>query len=66
MNERTTVQVRRDLIPKLEAVKKELGVESYDAAIRRLIQERRRLPKSYFGRFPKLEPFEREELDRLD
>ncbi|MBI2077199.1 MAG: hypothetical protein HYT80_02340 [Euryarchaeota archaeon] len=63
---RTTIQVQADLLPELEEVKREVGASSYDGAIRALLQEHRRLPTSSFGRFRKLPPFKRDELDRLD
>lgn len=65
-DDRTTIQVRKDLLPQLEALKGELGADSYDEVIRRLLKERKRLPKSYFGAYPKLKEFRREELDRFD
>ena len=64
--DRTTIQVKRDLVAQLEALKREHGAASYDEVIRRLIQERRRLPRSYFGSAPKLKPFKRDEIDRFD
>jgi predicted CopG family antitoxin len=64
--ERTSIQVRRDLLAQLEALKREQGAGSYEEVIRDLLRERRRLPRSYFGTLPKLKTFRREELDRLD
>lgn len=64
--DRTTVQVRKDLLPLLEDAKRELKAASYDETIRRLLEEHRRLPESLFGRFPKLPAFRREARDRFD
>ncbi|MGQ0536929.1 MAG: ribbon-helix-helix protein, CopG family [Methanobacteriota archaeon] len=66
MGSRTTVQVRPDLIPQLEELKRKLGAASYDEVIRRLIKERRRPTRSLFGKFRKLRRFQREDLDRID
>jgi len=66
VSERTTIQVRRDLLPKLEALKSELRLDSYDAVIRVLLRERRKPTRSLFGAFPGVAPFQREEIDRLD
>jgi predicted CopG family antitoxin len=64
--ERTSIQVRRDLVDELEALKREFGAASYDEVIRSLLRERKRLSKSYFGTLPKLKSFRREEIDRFD
>lgn len=66
MPDRTTLQVKRDLLPRLDSLKRELGASSYDAVIRTLIRDRRRLRRTHFGRYPKLRPLVRDELDRLD
>lgn len=58
--------MRRDLVTKLEALKRELKVESYDEVIRVLVREHRRVPTSYFGKYPGLPEFVREEIDRFD
>jgi hypothetical protein len=64
--QKTTIQVGRDLLGDLEAVKKELGAKSYDAAIRELLREHRQPAESLFGRFPDLGTFQRKKNDRLD
>lgn len=63
---RTTVQVRKDLLPLLEGAKREMKAASYDETIRRLLEEHRRLPESRFGRYPKLAHFRRDKADRFD
>lgn len=46
-------------------LKKELRAKSYDEVIRYLMKKAKHLEKSHFGTLPKLQSFEREEIDRL-
>lgn len=64
--ERTSIQVHKDLLAQLEALKGELRAASYEEVIRTLLRERRKLPRSYFGTLPGMKSFRRDELDRFD
>jgi predicted CopG family antitoxin len=63
----TTIQMHEDIIKELNALKKELNLKSYEEVIRALLRSEKRLNKSYFGAFPELYEFKRdeEEDDRL-
>ena len=63
----TTIQMHEDIIKELNALKKELNLKSYEEVIRALLKSKKRLNKSYFGAFPELNEFKRdeEEDDRL-
>lgn len=63
----TTIQMHEDIIKELNALKKELNLKSYEEVIRALLRSEKRLKKSYFGAFPELPEFNRdeEEDDRL-
>lgn len=50
----------------LNRLKKEIDAKSYDEAIRYLFKKAKRMDKSHFGSLPKLETFQREEIDRFD
>ncbi len=50
----------------LNRLKKETDAKSYDEAIRYLFKKAKRMDKSHFGSLPKLETFQREEIDRFD
>ena len=62
----TTIQVKDDVQQMLDRLKKEINAKSYDEVIRYLFHKAKRMEKSHFGSLPKLESFQREELDRLD
>lgn len=62
----TTIQVKEDTLEMLNRLKKDTDAKSYDEAIRYLFKKAKRMEKSYFGRYPKLESFQREEIDRFD
>lgn len=47
-------------------MKESMNLETYDDVIRALLKGKRRMTKDYFGRYPKLKTFKREELDRFD
>jgi hypothetical protein len=46
-------------------LKGEINAKSYDEVIRYLFVKAKRMETSHFGSLPKLESFEREEIDRL-
>ena len=56
----TTIQVREDTLELLKRLKADLRVESYDAALRKLLERRARVPRTMFGASPKLKPFAHE------
>ena len=62
----TTIQVKDDVQQMLDRLKKEIDAKSYDEVIRYLFKKAKRMDKSHFGSLPKLESFQREEIDRLD
>lgn len=62
----TTIQVKDDVQQMLDRLKKEIDVKSYDEVIRYLFKKAKRMDRSHFGSLPKLESFQREEIDRLD
>jgi predicted CopG family antitoxin len=62
----TTIQVKDDVQQMLDRLKKEIGAKSYDEVIRYLFKKAKRIDKSHFGSLPKLESFQREEIDRFD
>ncbi|MEM3677286.1 MAG: ribbon-helix-helix protein, CopG family [Candidatus Bathyarchaeia archaeon] len=58
---KTTVEVDRATLQALKELKDELGVKSFDEAIRALIRQVRGIPKSKFGAHPDMEPFTAED-----
>jgi predicted CopG family antitoxin len=62
----TTIQVKDDFQKMLDRLKKEIDAKSYDEVIRYLFKKAKRMDKSHFGSLPRLESFQREELDRFD
>ncbi|KXB02067.1 hypothetical protein AKJ44_01425 [candidate division MSBL1 archaeon SCGC-AAA261F17] len=61
----TTVQVHEDTLKRLKTLKKEFGAKSNEEVINLLLKKAKTPQKSHFGTLPKLEAFEREEIDRL-
>ncbi len=61
----TTIQVQRETIDLLRKLKEDRDLASYDDVIRNLITESKRIAKSEMGKYPKLRPFKREEIDRF-
>ncbi|MFQ6127434.1 MAG: hypothetical protein ACE5QW_00795 [Thermoplasmata archaeon] len=61
----TTIQVGKKTLELLRKLKEEEGVETYEELIRSLIRSSKTLKVSQRGRYPKLKPFKREEIDRL-
>lgn len=66
MSSRTTVQLDRHTKELLDRVKREKRAKTYAEAIRMLARDAMKLGTSQAGSLPKLRPFERESLDRLD
>jgi predicted CopG family antitoxin len=62
----TTIQVHQDTIKVLEHLKQEMKLRSYEDVIRVLLEREKKVDQSHFGTLPKLKPFQREALDRLD
>jgi predicted CopG family antitoxin len=62
----TTIQVKDDVQEMLDRLKKDINAKSYDEAIRYLFRKAKRMERSHFGSLPKLESFQREEIDRFD
>ena len=62
----TTIRISKELLQELENLKKDKLAKSYEEVIKRLIEESKKLKKSYFGSLPKLKEFKREEIDRFD
>ena len=62
----TTIQVKDDVQQMLDRLKKEIDAKSYDEVMRYLFKKAKRMDRSHFGSLPKLESFQREEIDRLD
>jgi hypothetical protein len=54
---KTTVEVKKTTLQALEELKREFNVRSLDEAIRFLIKEFRKVPKSKFGAHPEMIPF---------
>lgn len=61
----TTIQVDKKTAEILKKLKNEEEVESYNQLILRLVARYKTLKVSKFGKYPKLRPFKREEIDRL-
>jgi predicted CopG family antitoxin len=49
MNNSTTIQIKKDTLTKLKALKKELHAFNYDEVISYLIQQEQNVPDSMFG-----------------
>lgn len=60
------MQLDRDTKEILERVKREKRAKSYAEVIRILAKEAMKLPSSEAGTLPRLRPFRRDQLDRLD
>ena len=63
----TTIQLHDDIIRRLNLLKKELKLKSYEEVIRELLKSHKGFKRSYLGAFPGLKEFDRhaEEDDRL-
>lgn len=61
----TTIQVGRETLELLRKLKDEEGAETYEDLIRGLIMSSKTLKASQRGKYPKLAPFRREEIDRF-
>lgn len=62
----TTVALKKETMEMLKTVKKEVNAKSFDQVIQILIVKTKKPKKSYFGAFPGLGEFKREEIDRFD
>lgn len=62
----TTIQVKDDVYRLLSRMKENLGFRTYDDVIRELLKAKKRVAEDYFGKYPKLNTFKREKLDRFD
>lgn len=58
--------MKKDVHRVLSHMKENMGFETYDDVIRALLKAKKRIAEDYFGKYPKLETFKREELDRFD
>ena len=61
----TTIALNEDTLGLLKYMKEELDSETYDETIKKLIAKAKKPKKSYFGKFPKVGEFKREEIDRF-
>ena len=57
----TTVQVNENTLQMLNKAKKEMGAKSHDEVIKKLLIERKKIPRSMFGSNPKLSSFAKED-----
>ena len=57
----TTVQVDEKTLQMLNEAKKEMKAKSHDEVIKRLLTERKKIPRSMFGSNPKLSSFTEED-----
>ena len=57
----TTVEASEKTLQMLNGLKKKLRAGSHDEVIRRLISERKNIPRSMFGSNPQLRPFSQED-----
>ena len=62
----TTIRVKDDVQQMLDRLKKEIDAKSYDEVISYRFKKAKRMDRSHFGSLPKLESFQREEIDRFD
>ena len=61
----TTIALKDDTYFLLKMMKDELETETFDETIQRIITKIKKPRKSYFGKFPKVGEFKREEIDRF-
>jgi predicted CopG family antitoxin len=61
----TTIALKDDTYSLLKMVKEELDTPTYDDTIQKLISKIKKPKKSYFGKFPTVSEFKREEIDRF-
>ena len=60
----TTVQVNEKTLQMLNKAKKEMKAKSHDEVIKKLLADRKKIPRSMFGSNPKLTSFT--ENDRVE
>ena len=61
----TNITLKDETFFLLKIMQEELGTESYDETIRKLVTQVKKPKKSYFGKFKGLGEFKREEIDRF-
>jgi len=61
----TTVAVKDETLLMLKEMKEKTHAESFDEVIQQLVLQAKKPKKSFFGAFPKLGTFKREEIDRF-
>ena len=61
----TTIQVDRKTAEMLRKLKEQEETETYNELILRMLASYKTVKLSKFGKFRKLKPFKREEIDRL-
>lgn len=61
----TTIAVKTETFDLLKHAKEQIGAETYDDLLRTLVIASKLPKKSLFGKFKKLKPFVREEIDRF-
>lgn len=59
----TTIQLHDDVIRRLNSLKKEMKLKTYEEVIRELLRSYKSFKKSYLGAFPGLKEFKRDEED---
>ena len=62
-SEVTTIQLHADVIRKLNSLKKEMKLKTYEEVIKELLRSYKSFKKSYLGAFPGLKEFKRDEED---
>ncbi len=63
--ETTTIAVKKTTLWLLRELKQEWKTPSFDDTIQKMIAKTKKPKKSFFGAFPELPSFRREELDRF-
>lgn len=53
----TTIQVQESTLQLMKKIKNDLKVSTYDEVINKLIELKRKIPKSKFGAHPKMSEF---------
>lgn len=61
----TTIALNNQTLDLLKRMKEELDSETYDETINKMIAKIKAPRKSYFGKFPTVSEFKREEIDRF-
>jgi len=61
----TTIALKDETYFLLKMMKEESSSDTYDETINKMITKIKKPKKSYFGKFPGLGEFKREEIDRF-